>query len=115
MVRNTEYASEEVTIMSSVTFIITTSGADAFVRGGVYSTKNELLEDALRTFFEYGKDMRITAVVEMYKTDEISISKAAELAGVSTEEIKDFLAKAGVKIRRGFSMNKGSELAELPS
>jgi predicted HTH domain antitoxin len=111
MVKNTEYTSEEVKIMNSA--IITSSGADALVWGGVYSTKTELLDDALRTFFEFRKDMRITAVVEMYKTDEISISKAAELAGVSTEEIKDFLAKAGIKIRRGFSRNKGSELAEL--
>jgi predicted HTH domain antitoxin len=111
MVRNTKYASEEVTIMSSAT--ITSTGADALVWGGGYSTKNELLEDALRTFFEFRKDMRITAVVEMYKTDEISISKAAELAGVSTEEIKDFGAKTGIRIRRVFSWNKGSELAEL--
>jgi len=104
MVRNTEYASEEVKIMSSA--IITSGGADALVRGEVYSTKNELLDDALRTFFEFRKDMRITAVVEMYKTEEMSISKAAELAWVSTEEIKDFLAKAGVRIRRGFSRNE---------
>lgn len=92
---------------------IISKSADALVRGRVYSTKNELIEDALRTFFEFRKDMRIAAVVEMYKTEEMSISKAAELAGVSTEEIKDFLAKAGVRIKRGFSRDKGKELAEL--
>lgn len=95
--------------MSSVIY----SGADALVRRGIYSTKNELIEDALRTFFEFRKDMRIAAVVELYKTEEMSISMAAELAGVSTEEIKDFLAKAGVEIRRGFSKEKGEELAAL--
>ena len=76
MVINTEYTNGEAKIMSSATSIITSGGADALVRGGVYSTKNELLDDALRTFFEFRKDMRITDVVEMYKTDEISISKA---------------------------------------
>lgn len=55
--------------------------------------------------------MRITVVVEMYKTDKISISKAAELARVGTEEIKDILAKAGVRIRRVFSRNKGREVS----
>jgi Arc/MetJ-type ribon-helix-helix transcriptional regulator len=35
--------------MSSVIF----KGADALVKKGVYSSKNELIEDALRTFFEY--------------------------------------------------------------
>ena len=92
---------------------IISKSVDALVRGRVYSTKNELVEDALRTFFEFRKDMRIAAVVEMYKTEEMSISKAAELAGVSTEEIKDFLAKAGVRIKRGFSRDQGEELAEL--
>jgi predicted HTH domain antitoxin len=53
----------------------------------------------------------VKIVVEMYKTDEISISKAAELAGVGTEEIKDFFAKAGVRIRRVFSGNKGREVS----
>ncbi len=89
------------------------NGVDALVRSGVYSTKNELIDDALRTFFEFRKDLRVAAVVELYKTEEISISKAAELAGVSTEEMKDFLAKAGVKIRRGFTEAKGDELARL--
>lgn len=89
------------------------NGADALVKMGIYSTKNELIEDALRTFFEFRKDMRVAAVVELYKTEEMSISRAAELAGVSTEEIKDFLAKAGVKIRRGFPGSKGRELARL--
>ncbi len=84
--------------MSSVIY----NGVDALVKRGVYASKNELIEDALKTFFEFRKDMRIAAVVELYKTEEMSISRAAELAGVSTEEIKDFLVKAGVRIRRGF-------------
>ncbi len=89
------------------------NGVDALIRSGIYSTKNELIDDALRTFFEFRKDMRVAAVVELYKTEEMSISKAAELAGVSTEEIKDFLTKAGIKIRRGFSKARGDELARL--
>ena len=96
-------------LMSSVIL----KGADALVRGKIYSTRNELFEDALKTFFEFKKDMRIAAAVELYKTDEMSLSRAAELAGVGTEEMKDHLAKAGVRIRRGFSNDKGKELAML--
>ncbi|VVB89853.1 Uncharacterised protein [uncultured archaeon] len=95
--------------MSSIIY----NGVEALVKRGIYSTKDELIEDALRTFFEFRKDMRVAAVIELYKTEEMSISKAAELAGVSTEEIKDFLEKAGVKIRRGLSGDKGSQLARL--
>jgi predicted HTH domain antitoxin len=57
--------------------------------------------------------MRIAAAVELYKTDEMSLSRAAELAGVGTEEMKDHLTNAGVRIRRGFSKDKGKELAML--
>lgn len=89
------------------------NGVEALIRSGIYSTKNELIDDALRTFFEFRKDMRVAAVVELYKTEEMSISKAAELAGISTEEIKDYLTKAGVKIRRGLSKARGDELARL--
>ncbi len=95
--------------MSSVIYM----GADALVKRGIYSTKNELIDDALRTFFEFRKDMRVVAVVELYKTEEMSISKAAELAGISTEEIKDYLTKAGVRIKRGVPKDKGEELAGL--
>ena len=99
----------EYNLMSSVI----SKGADALVKGKFYSTRNELFEDALKTFFEFKKDMRIAAAVELYKTDEMSLSRAAELAGVGTEEMKDHLAKAGVRIRRGFSNDKGKELAML--
>ena len=92
---------------------VISKGADALVRGKFYSTKDELFDDALKTFFEFKKDMRIAAAVEIYKTDEMSLSKASELAGVSTEEMKDHLTNAGVEIRRGFSKDKGKELAML--
>ena len=92
---------------------VISKGADALARGKIYSTKNKLFEDALKTFFEFRKDMRVAAVVELYKTDKMSLSKAAELSGVSTEEMKDHLAKAGVRLRRGFSKDKGKELAML--
>jgi predicted HTH domain antitoxin len=92
---------------------VISESADALVRGKFYSTKNELFDDALKTFFEFKKDMRIAAAVELYKTDEMSLSKASELAGVSTEEMKDHLANSGVRIRRGFSEDKGKKLAML--
>jgi len=84
--------------MSSVIF----NGVDALVKKGVYSTKDELIDDALRTFFEFRKDLRVTAVVELYKNEEMSISKASELAGVSTEEMKDFLVKGWCEDKKRF-------------
>lgn len=39
---------------------------------------------------------RIDAVVEMYKSQEISLRRAAEIAGVCFEEFKEILAIKGI-------------------
>ena len=57
--------------------------------------------------------MKIAAVIELYKKGEISISKAAELAGLNIEEIKRVLADRGVEIKRGFTKNRKTAASEL--
>jgi predicted HTH domain antitoxin len=86
---------------------------DALIKVGYYSDREEFVEDAIRAFFELRKEMRIVAVVELYKREEISISKAAELAGLNIEEMKRVLADKGVVIKRGFTKNRKTAASEL--
>lgn len=88
-------------------------GADVLVEGKFFSSRKELEEEALRVLFEFRRDLRIAAAVNLYKREDMSLSRATELAGVSTEEMKDFLVRAGVKIRRGIKEKKAEELAEV--
>lgn len=88
-------------------------GADILIKEKFFSSRKELDEEALRTLFEFRRDLRIAAAVNLYKREEMSLSRASELAGVSTEEMKDFLIKARIKIRRGIKEKKAEELAKV--
>ncbi|RLG31598.1 hypothetical protein DRO03_00495 [Methanosarcinales archaeon] len=86
---------------------------NALIEGGYYPNKAEFVEDAISAFFELRKDMKIASVIELYKKEEISISKAAELAGLDMEEIKRVLVEEGVGIKRGFTKDRRTAASEL--
>jgi predicted HTH domain antitoxin len=70
---------------------------DALVRAGYYSSKSDVVKDALRTFIYSKKNLRLAAAVELYKEGEITLGKAAEIADMGLVEFKDFLASQGYK------------------
>lgn len=69
---------------------------DALIRGNHYASEKEILTEALRTLFETKPHLKIAAAVELFKEQEISLGKAAEIAGVSTIEFKDILPNRGI-------------------
>ncbi|ODS38424.1 MAG: hypothetical protein A7315_12380 [Candidatus Altiarchaeales archaeon WOR_SM1_79] len=71
---------------------------DAVIAAGHYKSRSALLKDALRSLFEIKPYLNISASVELYKKGEVTLSKAAELAGITTIEFKDVLKDRGVKI-----------------
>lgn len=72
---------------------------EGVVKAGYYSNKSEVVRDALRTFFEKKKELRAAAAVEMYKQGDITLARAAEIAGVNFFAFKEVLRKKGVKVR----------------
>jgi predicted HTH domain antitoxin len=46
-------------------------------------------------------DLRIQLAVHRYQTEEISLAKAASLAGVSWAQMKDILVERGIQPRLG--------------
>ncbi len=70
----------------------------AVISAGYYSNKSEVVRDALRKLFEGKKQLRIAAAVEMYKKEEVTLSKAAEIVGMSSFEFKELLAERGIKM-----------------
>ena len=69
---------------------------EAVIKAGYYSSKSEVVKDALRLLFETRKELKIASAVEMYIDGEISLGKAAEIAGVSILEFKELLASRGI-------------------
>ncbi|MAF35672.1 hypothetical protein CL622_00960 [archaeon] len=69
------------------------------IKAGYYSNKSELVREALRNFFEKKTQLRIAAAVEIYKNGEVTLSKAAEIAGLNSLAFKDLLAERNITIK----------------
>ena len=70
---------------------------DALVRSGHYSSKSDVVKDALRYMLENKSNIRIAAAIELHKAGEVSLGKAAEIANVGLIEFKEILANQGYK------------------
>jgi predicted HTH domain antitoxin len=69
---------------------------EAVIKAGYYSSKSEVVKDALRLLFEMKRELKIASAVELYKSGEISLGKAAEIAGITVLEFKELLANRGI-------------------
>jgi predicted HTH domain antitoxin len=72
------------------------------VAAGIYQTQEEVIIDALRHLLLAHPEYRVTMAVHQYQTSkEISLGFAAQLAGVSQEEMKEILHDRGIALRLG--------------
>ncbi|MHC1575704.1 MAG: UPF0175 family protein [Candidatus Methanogasteraceae archaeon] len=68
---------------------------------GAYHTEGEVLKDALRQLPLSRPKHRIGIAVKLYTDDKISLGKAAELAGISFDGMKEVLMQRGIKPKLG--------------
>lgn len=68
---------------------------NALVTAGYYSNESDIVKDAMISLFETNRELNLKASIELYKKGEISLRKAAEIAGMTSIEFKDILAKKG--------------------
>ena len=73
---------------------------------GYYDSTSEFLRDAMRTFLNNRKDLRIAIAAALYQDGKISLGKATEISEVSYEEMKELLVKRGIPLRRGSQTKK---------
>jgi predicted HTH domain antitoxin len=70
---------------------------DALIRAGYYSSLSEAARDAFRTLLDTRPALKLASAIELYKSGEVSISKAAELAGINLEDFKRVLLERGIR------------------
>ena len=63
-----------------------------------FNNKNSFIEEAVKYMLANRGDLKINAAVEMYRSREVSLGRAAELAGLSIFEFKEILKARGIKI-----------------
>ena len=73
----------------------------SFVDAKLYKDDQEVIQDALRYLVRGRPDLRVRLAIHRYETEEISLAKAASLAGVSWAQMKDILIDYGVQPRLG--------------
>jgi len=71
------------------------------VQAGVYPDGDTAIQEALRVLWQERPGVRIDVAVHRYCTGELSTAKAAALAGVCFDRMKEILAERGVPLRLG--------------
>jgi predicted HTH domain antitoxin len=67
-----------------------------FVKARLYADQEAVIQDALRHLLRNRPDLRIRLAVYRYQYEELSLAKAAEIAGVSWAQMRDILLEQGV-------------------
>ena len=78
---------------SSATFL--ERELQATVRSGLFRSQAEAVEEALGTFFASKPQFRVEAALEMYRSGEVSLSRAAEIAGMNSVRFRDLWRQRG--------------------
>ena len=71
---------------------------DAVVKAGYYSSKSDVVRDALRLLFDTKTNLKLSAAIEMYKSGKITLGKAAEIADMNIISFKEILKDRGIKV-----------------
>jgi predicted HTH domain antitoxin len=71
------------------------------INSGVYPNADAAVREALRILWQERPAVRLDVAVHRYRTEELSVARAAALAGVSFDRMKDVLAERGVPLRLG--------------
>jgi predicted HTH domain antitoxin len=78
--------------------MITTEG---LVKAGLYPDEQSVVQEALRVLWQERPQLRIEWALYLYQTEDISLSKAAALANVSFDRMKEIFIKRGIQPRLG--------------
>lgn len=68
----------------------------AVVDAGYYSSKSDVVRDALRLLFDTKSNLKLSAAIEMFKKGKVTLSKAAEIAGINSISFREILVDRGI-------------------
>jgi predicted HTH domain antitoxin len=74
---------------------------DQLVKARLFPDQQAVVRSAMRALFQVQPGVRQQMIVSAYTAGDISLGKAAELMGVSHEEMKDILVENGIEVHLG--------------
>jgi predicted HTH domain antitoxin len=75
--------------------------AQTLVDARLYPSQEAVIQDALRCLLQEKPHLRIELAIYRYQTEDISLAKAAHLAGLSYDRMRTLLRQRGVQLRLG--------------
>ena len=78
---------------------------------GGYASEEAVLEDAVRALLAKRPELRTELAVTKYRNSEVSLNRAAELAGMAPAEFKETLSERGITRTAGFLSDAEREAA----
>ncbi|MBU0599297.1 UPF0175 family protein [bacterium] len=84
--------------MSQLKNSLTEMELDAVIHAGCFKSKEEVVNEALGTLFALRPELKLEAAIELYKEDKVTLSRAAEIAGLAIWRFKDILVNRSVSI-----------------
>lgn len=74
---------------------------ESLVKAGLFPNEQSVIDEALRVLWLERPQLRIDWAVSRYRSRDISLAKAAALAGVGFDKMKEILIQRGIQPRLG--------------
>ncbi|HVC98922.1 MAG TPA: UPF0175 family protein [Pirellulales bacterium] len=71
---------------------------DAVIRAGVFRDRQAAMDEAMATMFAVRPHLRLEAAIELFRNDEVSLLRGAEIAGMDFESFRKLLADREIPI-----------------
>lgn len=69
---------------------------EALLKAGVFGSRGDAIDEALRVLFATRPQLRTEAAIQLFRDGEVTLGRAAEIAGLTRWEFEDVLADRGV-------------------
>ncbi|MBC8183141.1 UPF0175 family protein [candidate division KSB1 bacterium] len=70
----------------------------ATVRAGLFESREQALQEAITTWLAVKPNIRLESAIELFKGGEVTLDKAAEIAGLNRWVFQDILIQRNIKI-----------------
>jgi predicted HTH domain antitoxin len=70
----------------------------ALLRLGLYRSREEVIADAIRNLLLNNRSLRLELALDLFKNDEVSLGRAAEMAGLDRWQFEEVLNERHIPI-----------------
>ncbi len=71
---------------------------NSLLRIGFYKSRDEVISDAIRNLLLNNRPLRLELAIDLYKADEVSLGRAAEIAGIDRWQFQEILNERQIPI-----------------